>query len=97
LTYHDIADLKGQAIENAAAALQIEIDAKYSGYIDRQQDEITRLRAYENTLIPNDFDYSHVDGLSNEVKQKLSTVRPQTLAQASRISGVTPAAISLVL
>lgn len=97
LSYHDVANLKGQAIDNLPAALQIEIDAKYSGYIDRQQDEIARLRAYENTLIPDDFDYSQVDGLSNEVKQKLTNLRPQTLAQASRISGVTPAAISLVL
>ncbi|MGN0922121.1 MAG: tRNA uridine-5-carboxymethylaminomethyl(34) synthesis enzyme MnmG [Cellvibrio sp.] len=97
LSYNDVANLKGQAIDNLPAALQIEIDAKYSGYIDRQQDEIARLRAYENTLIPDDFDYSQVDGLSNEVKQKLTNLRPQTLAQASRISGVTPAAISLVL
>lgn len=97
LSYGDVASLKGEAISNDSAALQIEIDAKYSGYIDRQQDEISRLRAYENTLIPDDFDYSSVEGLSNEVKQKLSYQRPQTLARASRISGVTPAAISLVL
>jgi tRNA uridine 5-carboxymethylaminomethyl modification enzyme len=97
LSYGDVASLKGEAISNDSAALQIEIDAKYSGYIDRQQDEISRLRAYENTLIPDDFDYSSVEGLSNEVKQKLSHQRPQTLARASRISGVTPAAISLVL
>jgi tRNA uridine 5-carboxymethylaminomethyl modification enzyme len=58
---------------------------------------VDRLRAYENTIIPDDFDYSVVDGLSNEVKQKLTAARPQTLARAARISGITPAAISLVL
>jgi tRNA uridine 5-carboxymethylaminomethyl modification enzyme len=97
LTYTDIASLKGDPIANEAAAEQIEIDAKYSGYIERQQEDVDRLRAYENTIIPDDFDYSVVDGLSNEVKQKLTAARPQTLARASRISGITPAAISLVL
>ena len=97
LTYTDIASLKGNPIANEAAAEQIEIDAKYSGYIERQQEDVDRLRAYENTIIPDDFDYSVVDGLSNEVKQKLTAARPQTLARASRISGITPAAISLVL
>jgi len=97
LTYTDIASLKGEAIANEAAAEQIEIDAKYSGYIERQQEDVDRLRAYENTIIPDDFDYSVVDGLSNEVKQKLTAARPQTLAHAARISGITPAAISLVL
>jgi tRNA uridine 5-carboxymethylaminomethyl modification enzyme len=97
LTYTDIASLKGEPITNEAAAEQIEIDAKYSGYIERQQEDVDRLRAYENTIIPDDFDYSVVDGLSNEVKQKLTAARPQTLARAARISGITPAAISLVL
>lgn len=97
LTYNDIASLKGEAIANEAAAEQVEIEAKYSGYIERQQEDVDRLRAYENTIIPDDFDYSVVDGLSNEVKQKLTAARPQTLARAARISGITPAAISLVL
>lgn len=97
LTYADVAHLKGEAIANEAAAEQVEIEAKYSGYIERQQEDVNRLRAYENTLIPDDFDYSQVEGLSNEVKQKLTAARPQTLARASRISGITPAAISLVL
>ena len=97
LTYNDIASLKGEPIANEAAAEQVEIEAKYSGYIERQQEDVERLRAYENTIIPDDFDYSVVDGLSNEVKQKLTAARPQTLARASRISGITPAAISLVL
>nr|WP_324257287.1 tRNA uridine-5-carboxymethylaminomethyl(34) synthesis enzyme MnmG [Cellvibrio fontiphilus] len=97
LNYADIAALKGEPVANEAAAEQVEIEAKYSGYIERQQEDVDRLRAYENTLIPDDFDYSVVDGLSNEVKQKLTAARPQTLARAARISGITPAAISLVL
>ena len=75
----------------------MEINAKYSGYIGRQQDEIDRLHRHENTPIPSDFDYSLVKGLSNEVKQKLSEALPETLAKASRIPGVTPAAVSLLL
>lgn len=76
---------------------QVEIDAKYSGYIDRQRNEIDRLKRHENTRIPSDFNYAQVKGLSNEVKQKLSEALPETLARASRIPGVTPAAISLLL
>jgi tRNA uridine 5-carboxymethylaminomethyl modification enzyme len=103
LTYGDVATLKGESflkgesINDEFVAEQIEIAAKYSGYIDRQQEEIDRLRAYENTILPDDFDYSVVEGLSNEVKQKLSAARPQTLARAQRISGITPAAISQLL
>ncbi|MZR63057.1 tRNA uridine-5-carboxymethylaminomethyl(34) synthesis enzyme MnmG [Alcanivorax sp. DP30] len=76
---------------------QMEILAKYAGYIDRQTDEIEKLRAAETTPLPADFDYEQVKGLSNEVKQKLGTVRPETLGQAGRIPGVTPAAISLLM
>jgi tRNA uridine 5-carboxymethylaminomethyl modification enzyme len=97
LTYADVGCLKGDGVESEAVAEQIEIEAKYSGYIDRQQEEIDRLRVYENTLIPKDFDFTQVEGLSNEVKQKLSTAQPDTLARASRISGVTPAAISQLM
>ena len=78
-------------------AEQVAIQAKYAGYIDRQQDDIDRLRRYEHTTLPVDLDFNAVDGLSNEVKQKLSTARPDTLARAGRIPGVTPAAISLLL
>jgi tRNA uridine 5-carboxymethylaminomethyl modification enzyme len=78
-------------------AEQVEIDAKYSGYIDRQQDEVDRLQRHENTAIPKDFDYKSIRGLSNEVKQKLDDAMPETLARAARIPGVTPAAISLLL
>ena len=82
---------------DAEAAEQVAIQAKYAGYIDRQQDEVERLRRYEHTPLPADLDLDAVDGLSNEVKQKLGEVRPATLAQAGRIPGVTPAAISLLL
>ena len=80
-----------------AVAEQIEIQAKYAGYITRQREEIERQRQQENTPIPEDFDYGSVQGLSREITQKLSQVRPLTLAQASRVPGVTPAAISLLL
>lgn len=76
---------------------QIEVQVKYAGYISRQEDEIERMRRYENCLLPDDFDYQPVEGLSNEVKQKLIVTKPQTLGQASRIPGVTPAAVSLLL
>jgi tRNA uridine 5-carboxymethylaminomethyl modification enzyme len=76
---------------------QIEIAAKYAGYIDRQNEEIERQLANENLRLPADFDYSQVRGLSKEVQQKLNLAKPETLGRASRISGVTPAAISLLL
>ncbi|MDO8698598.1 MAG: tRNA uridine-5-carboxymethylaminomethyl(34) synthesis enzyme MnmG, partial [Pseudomonas sp.] len=75
----------------------VEIKTKYAGYIDRQHDEIDRLRASENTQLPDDIDYVGISGLSKEIQHKLSQTRPQTLGQASRIPGVTPAAISLLL
>ncbi len=76
---------------------QIEIAAKYQGYIDRQQDEVARQRQAEATRLPADLDYAEVRGLSREVQQKLALHRPETIGQASRIQGVTPAAISLLL
>ncbi len=76
---------------------QVEIAAKYAGYIDRQRDEVERAAHYENLKLPQDLDYMQVAALSIEVRQKLSRHRPETLGQASRISGVTPAAISLLL
>jgi tRNA uridine 5-carboxymethylaminomethyl modification enzyme len=76
---------------------QIEIDCKYEGYISRQQDEIDRIAGQQETRIPENLDYSSIQGLSNEVCQKLETVRPATIGQAGRISGVTPAAVSLLL
>lgn len=97
LVYDDVANLKGEATTDRQAAEQVEIQAKYAGYIDRQKDDIERLRRYEDTVLTAEIDYSVVDGLSNEVKQKLSETRPETLARASRIPGVTAAAISLLL
>ena len=97
LDYADLATLKGEGTDDPQAAEQVAIQAKYAGYIDRQQEEIERLRRHENTPLPADLDYGAVDGLSNEVKQKLSEARPATLARASRIPGVTPAAVSLLL
>jgi tRNA uridine 5-carboxymethylaminomethyl modification enzyme len=80
-----------------AVALQVEIQSKYFGYIERQQSDIERLQKHENTQLPTTLDYRQVSGLSSEVVQKLEAVRPATLAQASRISGITPAALSLLL
>lgn len=78
-------------------AEQVEIQTKYAGYINRQQDEIIKLRESENIALPNDLDYTVISGLSKEIQQKLINVRPQTLGQASRIPGVTPAAVSLLM
>ena len=86
-----LGDLRDVVVE------QIEIAAKYSGYIDRQKDEVQRAAHFENLPLPDELDYSKVTALSFEVRQKLLKHRPQTLGQASRISGVTPAAISLLL
>jgi tRNA uridine 5-carboxymethylaminomethyl modification enzyme len=97
VNYQAIAGIKGEPVEDMQVAEQIEIHTKYAGYIERQSDEIERLRRYESATIPEGFDYHHVDGLSNEVKQKLTDARPTTLARASRIPGVTPAAVSLLL
>ncbi|WP_271274674.1 tRNA uridine-5-carboxymethylaminomethyl(34) synthesis enzyme MnmG [Aliamphritea hakodatensis] len=97
LKYADVAGLKGESLADAQAAEQVEIQIKYSGYIDRQKDDIEKVRRQENTLLPADFDYDVVGGLSNELKSKLQDVRPETIAQASRIQGMTPAAISLLL
>lgn len=97
LSYVDVMNLKGEASVSEQVAEQVEIEAKYSGYIDRQQEDIDRMRRNENTLIPENFDYSNIEGLSNEVKQKLMDARPASLAKASRIPGVTPAAVSLLL
>jgi tRNA uridine 5-carboxymethylaminomethyl modification enzyme len=87
----------GPAVTDARVAEQVQIAAKYSGYLDRQNEDIVRQRRHEDTLIANDFDYAQVRGLSSEVLHKLKTGQPQTIGQAMRISGVTPAAISLLL
>ena len=87
----------GPAVEDPAVAEQVEIAVKYAGYLDRQNDEIARQRRHETTSIPVDFDFGLVRGLSLEVTGKLEQVRPQTIGQAQRIPGMTPAAISLLL
>ena len=84
-------------VADSKVSEQVEIQAKYSGYIDRQHDEIERSRRNEETHLPVDLDYDRVSGLSSEVRQKFNTQRPDTLGQAARIPGVTPAAISLLL
>jgi tRNA uridine 5-carboxymethylaminomethyl modification enzyme len=98
-TYESLMALPGagRAVLDAEVAQQIEIQAKYAGYIERQADEIERGRRHEETRLPNDLDYANVRGLSIEVRQKLTRHRPSTLGEAARLSGVTPAAISLLL
>jgi len=97
--YEDLMKIEGLGPEIAdkQASEQIEIQTKYAGYIDRQLDEIAKKNRNENTLIPLEFDYQQISGLSNEVVAKLKDARPETIGKASRISGITPAAISLLL
>ncbi|WP_419852129.1 tRNA uridine-5-carboxymethylaminomethyl(34) synthesis enzyme MnmG [Actinobacillus pleuropneumoniae] len=85
------------ALDDKQAAEQVEISIKYQGYIEHQQNEIERHKRHENTLIPAEFDYDKVESLSNEVRAKLMQHRPVSIGQASRISGITPAAISILL
>ena len=94
IRFADIAAITDSTVD-AQVGEQIEISVKYAGYIDRQQEDIDQMKRLENTALPLDFDYSVVSGLSNEIVQKLTQVRPATLAQAGRVSGVTPAAIQL--
>ncbi len=96
--YQDLVELADiECHNNPSISSQVEILVKYSGYIDRQTDEIKKLKKNEQVRLPINIDYSNIVGLSNEVKEKLLDHRPETIAQASRISGVTPAAISLLL
>ena len=97
--YNDLMAIEGLGSEftNQAALEQVEIHTKYAGYIARQQDEINKQLRHEETILPKEFDYKTVSGLSNEVVAKLIDARPDTIGQASRISGITPAAISLLL
>ena len=87
----------GPAIEDAQVVAQVEIQTKYQGYIERQRDEVMRREQYDALPVPADLDFTAIRGLSAEVRQKLAAHRPETLGQASRISGMTPAAISLLL
>jgi len=99
MTYKSLMTIEsiGPGLKNEKAAEQVEIQIKYAGYISRQQDEIAKSQRHENALLPPDFDYSTISGLSNEVVAKLTDARPETIGKASRISGITPAAISLLL
>jgi tRNA uridine 5-carboxymethylaminomethyl modification enzyme len=87
----------GPGVDDAQVAEQVEIGVKYAGYLDRQRDEIERQQRNESTPIPAGFDFASVRGLSAEVQQKLGRVQPETIGQAQRIPGMTPAAISLLL
>ncbi len=99
VSYAALMSLPGAGVVaiDAEATDQLEIQAKYAGYIERQHEEIELHRRHEETALPQDFDYHHVRGLSVEVRQKLVSHRPATLGQAGRLSGITPAAISLLL
>jgi len=92
-----LCEMDPERVTDTAVIEQLEIEARYAGYIERQRDEIARQRKHEDTPIPEETDYQEVQGLSNEVRQILIEHRPVTLGQATRISGVTPAAISLLL
>ena len=91
-----LADLDAR-LEDDQAIRQLEIQARYDGYIERQLTEIERQKKQENAFIPQEINYQQVSGLSSEVQQKLEQTRPETVGQAARIPGVTPAAISLLL
>ena len=99
VSYYNLMKIKGlgPAIENKKAAEQVEIKIKYKGYIDRQLVEIEKLKRNESTLLPINLDYSIIDGLSAEVVAKLTDIKPENIGQASRISGITPAAVSILL
>jgi tRNA uridine 5-carboxymethylaminomethyl modification enzyme len=95
--YAGLAQLTGAQAIDPQVAEQVEIKVKYAGYIDRQQEDIERLRASESVQLPVDINYLAISGLSKEIQGKLSQARPETLGQASRIPGVTPAAVSLLM
>ncbi len=99
VSYADLLTLPGagESLADAQAVEQLEIQAKYQGYIDRQREEVAKAAEYEHLALPADLDFSQVPGLSREVQQKLRQHKPETLGQASRIQGITPAAISLLL
>lgn len=97
LNYGDLAKLKDGATADASISEQVQVNVKYEGYIERQQGEVDKLKRSEMIKIPDTLDYSNISGLSNEIKHKLSELKPETIGRASRIPGVTPAAISLLL
>jgi len=99
ISYHHLQTIDALDLPSVdeAVALQVEIQSKYQGYIERQLTDIARMQKNENTKIPTDFNYHDLSGLSIEVIQKLTQIKPQTIAQAGRISGITPSALSLIL
>jgi tRNA uridine 5-carboxymethylaminomethyl modification enzyme len=99
LDYDAVREMQGEnhAPVSAEAARQVEIEIKYEGYIEKQQREIEKFKDMEKRRIPDDFDYARLHGLSNELKEKLAAVRPASLGQASRIAGITPAALSILM
>ncbi len=99
ITYSDLMSIEslGPGLTDQRAAEQVEIQTKYAGYIARQQDEIAKQQRHENTKLPLSFDYASIKGLSNEVIAKLNEHQPETVGKAARISGITPAAISMLL
>lgn len=96
-SYKDLQSIDKACLDDAQLAKQVEAEIKYDGYIKRQRLEVDRLSQNENTVLPAELDYQHVRGLSNEARQKLNTVRPDTLGQARRVSGITPATLSVLL
>ena len=97
INYLDLVAVTGGGIDDELVAEQLEIKTKYAGYLDRQLDDIEKMRASEAVKLPADIDYAAISGLSKEIQQKLIAARPETLGQASRIPGVTQAAVSLLL
>jgi tRNA uridine 5-carboxymethylaminomethyl modification enzyme len=98
LRYEDIVALDGHHEETETRiAHQVEIEIKYEGYIQRQLKDVERFKHQEKIRIPPDFDFTRVHGLSNELREKLATIKPVSLGQASRIPGMTPAAISIIM
>ena len=97
--YQRLVDIEGigPGVEDEQISQQLEIQVRYSGYLGRQQEDIAQRRRHETMEIGDDFDFGGVRGLSAEVREKLQSVRPDTIGQASRVPGVTPAAISLLL
>ncbi|MBI3635474.1 MAG: tRNA uridine-5-carboxymethylaminomethyl(34) synthesis enzyme MnmG [Candidatus Rokubacteria bacterium] len=96
ITYADLAHFDPDVVVDPDVARQVEVAAKYEGYIRRMRDEVARFRRLERRLIPEAFDYAAVPGLSTEIRERLTSVRPRSLGQASRVPGVTPAAVSVL-
>ena len=96
VTYADLRRLDPQATADPDVARQVEVSAKYDGYVRRMLDEVARFRRLEARPVPHDLDFATVPGLTTEVRERLAAVRPRSLGQASRVPGVTPAAISIL-